>query len=232
MERQHADFWMALADGYRLLQVTYSELLQSNYSSSTASNSDNGDTTSPNAKQLNVSDQLGDILSNTVSLFRPYFSWRDITSGPDASKMKQLLITKDNMLTSDKKDKSSLPIAHTNTAKMKSDHLDLEQSVNAWCLKDCPFFTHSQWSTESNSSCCIYRDVVGRLANPDLTLCLLHSPFVILASRQAAVDEFMELLKSIAQSRSIELLCSFYAMAECSCYLWARYCKLYLSCYM
>ena len=219
LERQHADFWMALADGYRLLQAIYSSLFQS-ISSNTAPGSDDG-AASVNIEQLNMSDQLGDILSNTVSLFRPYFSWRGIISRSDAIKMNQLLITEDESLTNDEKVKPNLSTPHENTAKRKSDHLDSEQSVNAWCHKGCPFFTHSQSTTESN--CYIYRTVVGGLAAPDLILCLLHSPFVVLASRQATVEEFVELLKSIAKSRSIELLCNFYTMAECSCYLWARY---------
>lgn len=217
MERQHADFWMALADGYRLLQVTYSGLLQSTSSSSTAPNSDDDSGTSANVKQLNVSEQLGDILSNTVSLFRPYFSWRDITNQPDAIKMKQLLITDNELLTSDE---PNLPASCENTANMKSD----QQSVNTECHKNCPFFIQSQKITESNSYSCLYQTVVGGVTTPNLlALCLLHSPFVILASRQVTVGQFVELLKNIAKSRSIELLSSFYTMAECSCYLWARY---------
>ena len=210
---------MALADGYRLLQATYSGLLQS-ISSSTAPGSNDGGT-GASTEQLNVSDQLEDILSNTVSLFRPYFSWRGIISRPDAIRMNQLLVSDDESLTSDEKVKPNLSTPHENTAKRKPDHLHSEQSVNAWCHKGCPFFTHSQSTMENN--CCFYREVVGGLAAPNVTLCLLHSPFVALASRQATVEEFMELLKSIAKSRSIELVCNFYTMAECSCYLWARY---------
>lgn len=220
IERQHADFWMALADGYRLLQVTYSGLLQSTSSSSTAPSSDNDSGTSANVKQLNVSEQLGDILSNTVLLFRPYFSWRDITNQPDAIKMKQLLITDNELLTSDEKVEPNLPAPCENTANMKSD----QQSVNTECHKNCPFFVQSQSITESNSYGSLYQTVVGGVITPNLlALCLLHSPFVILASRQVTVGQFMELLKSVAKSRSIELLSSFYTMAECSCYLWARY---------
>ena len=206
IERQHADFWTMLADGYRLLQANCSGLLQS---STTPSN--DGGSTSANVEQLTVSDQLGDILGNTVSLFRPYFSWRDI-------KMNQLLITEDELLDSDES------TTNENTARMKSDLLDSEKSEKAWCHKDCPFFTHSHSSsTESSSYCCFYRTAVGGLATPNLTLCLLHSPFVFLTSRQVTIEEFMELLKSITKSRSIELLRSFCTMAECSCYLWARY---------
>ena len=211
VERQHADFWMILADGYRLLQANCSGLL---HSSTTPSSSGNGGAARANVEQLTVTDQLGDILSNTVSLFRPYFSWRDV-------KMNQLLIAEDKLLNSDE---LNLSTTNENTARMKSDHLDSEKSEKSWCHKDCPFFTHSHSSrTESSSYCCLYRTAVGSLATLNLTLCLLHSPFVILASRQVTVEEFMELLKSITKSRSIEMLCNFYTMAECSCYLWARY---------
>lgn len=207
IERQHADFWMVLADGYRFLQMTY-----------------NSDESGTDTEQPNISEQLGDILSNTVSLFRPYFSWRGIISRPDAiKKMNQLLISEDELTndTSEQKIKHVSTLRDT-TAKINSDHCDLErkQSANVWCHKDCPLFTHSRSSAESN--CCLYRTVLGGLATPKLSLCLLHSPFVVLASRQATVEEFMELLKSMVKSRSIELLCSFYTMAECSCYLWAR----------
>lgn len=202
IERQHADFWMALADGYRYLQMTY-----------------NSDESGTGREQLNMPDHLGDILSNTVSLFRPYFSWRSIISRPDAiKKMNQLLISEEE-LTCDANGqnvKQNLSTPHENATKINSDHCDTEQ----WCHKDCLFFTHSQSSTESNY--CLYRAVLGDLATPKLSLCLLHSPFVVLASRQATVEEFMQLLKSVAKSRSIELLCSLYSTAECSCYLWAR----------
>ena len=212
VERQHADFWMILADGYRLLLANCSDLL---HSCTTPSSSDGTDGTArANVEQPTVTDQLGDILSNTMSLFRPYFSWRDV-------KMNQLLITEDKLLNSDE---PNLSTTNENTAKMKSDHLDSEKSEQAWCHKNCPFFTHSHSSrTESSSYCCLYRTAVGSLATPSLTLCLLHSPFVILASRQVTVQEFVELLKSITKCRSIEMLCNFYTMAECSCYLWARY---------
>ncbi len=217
---------MVLADGYRLLQANYSGLLQSTYSSTTTPNSDDG-ATSANMERLTVSDQLQDILSNTVSLFRPYFSWRDITSGPDAAiKMNQLLVTNRELLTSDTKiNKPNLSTTDEDTTRMKSDHLDsTERSETAQCHKDCPFFTHAYSNTENSSYCHLYQTVVGGgLATSNLTPCLLHSPFVILASRQVTIEEFMELLKNITRSRSIELLCSFYTMAECSCYLWARY---------
>ena len=219
IERQHADFWMALAEGYRLLKVTYTGLLQSIYSSSTVPNGDCG----ANTERLKIPDQLGDILNNTVSLFRPYFSWRGIVNRPDATKMNQLLITtKNELLTSDVREQNSKPnqaTVHENTTKMNSERSDLEQSVDV-CHKDCPFFTHSQSSAESN--CCLYQTVMADLSTPTITLCLLHSPFVILASRQATIEKFIELLKSVGKSRSIELLCNFYTMSECSCYLWAR----------
>ena len=201
IERQHADFWTALAEGYRLLKVTSTDLLQATSSST-------------------VPNQLGDILSNTVLLFRPYFSWRGIVTGPDATRTNQLPITKDESLTNDMskcKIKPNLAISIEN--KMDSDRLDLDQSVQI-CHKNCPFFTFCQSS--AGNSHCLYQAVKGDHGTPDFTPCWLHSPFVILASRQVAVEEFIELLKDVTKHKSVELLCSFYTFAECSCYLWAR----------
>lgn len=198
MERQHADFWLTLADGYRLLKVTCSDVLESS--------SDIG--------QWRVPEQLGHVLNNTVSLFRPYFSWRGIITKPSETKVNRELVTEQLR-------------SHINELTLESDLSAHEEAVDllpsdlgpSVCHKGCPFFTLSPLYVATSSS---YSAVIAGLGTPNLTMCLLHSPFPILASRQVAVEEFIELLKNVAKSTAVALLCNFYTLAECSCFLWAR----------
>ena len=168
--------------------------------------------------QWEISEQVGHILSNTVSLFRPYFSWRrSVVTKPNGSKMdQQVRITDEADKCTDclcDKTSEANPLMHEGVVERHSDDPKMELLV---CHEDCPFFKTFL------SSGCSYLAVMVESAAAKLSLCLLHSPFVVLASRQSTVEEFVQLLNNVTRSKAVDLLCNFCTLAEYSCHLWAR----------
>ena len=205
---------MMLAEGYKLLQEIYTSAggPESTTPTAEAAAEREGDAESDDAaEEWEVSQQLKDILRNTVSLFRPYFSWRSLISKPGE--------TEEEVDTTLEKLANHLEIGGEEKEayedEAKTDHSEEGLKI---CNKDCPFFSHSHTS----ATCSLSTVLEGPLTPDTNNLCLIHSPFVILASRQVTVEEFIGLLKSFTKSKATTLLKNVCTLSECSCYLWAR----------
>ena len=189
-----------MADAYDHLRETYATSLDALKLTDTISDS-------------NVMDQ---ILSNTVSLFRPYFTWRQLALKSDTRQ------TKVDITSVDKEEPISLLCEHESGLPVSSGVLDGDSGVELLvCHKDCPFYSHSKNSLPESHS---YSTVLSEAGPQQVTsLCLLHSPFVMLASRQVTVEQFVELLNSTTKANACHLLCSVCELSQISCHLWARY---------
>lgn len=212
MERQHADFWLALAEGYHHLKVAYTNSSSGVFESASV---DCGDGSESEMEKWTVTEELGHILHNTVSLFRPYFSWRTVTCTHSISHSSKPNGTKTEKTHNTIRKEGS---AYNHDCTQSDDHLKMGLFI---CHKDCPFFNFSQSHKVLSDNYC-YSALVTESGATKLTLCLLHSPFVMLASRQVTVKEFCELLKSLTRSKAVDVWCNICTLAECSCYLWAR----------
>lgn len=202
--RQHGDFWLSLAEGYRHLKTMYNcaAVLESTLSTD-------------DVEQQKLSEKFEHILSNTVSLFRPYFSWRSIVDKHKCTEMEGVLYKEELV-----RQLSEQEISFVD----ETERDRLEAGLLSDCHKDCPLFPGTLSSQLSSPKGCFYSTAIAGLSTPSLSLCVLHSPFVVLASRQVTAEDFIKLLnKTMSRSVANTLLCHFCDLAECSCYLWARY---------
>lgn len=186
---------------------------------------------------------MQDILSRTVQLFRPYFSWRvKVADMEDAV----------NIGGDDKELRKQQQLQHptppsTFRAENHSEDPSPGSSISSLtCAKHCPFYG----SLSGGGSCASGREYVftvlhssscgeeeddhhppapshaSLLPCPPLQLCLDHSLFAVLVRglvSPEAVVQMVEILQGKSPSLgSLKLLCTFCAMSECSCLLWAR----------
>ena len=163
--------------------------------------------------KLITSDKLNQILSNTVTSFRPYFTWRQLALKSD---------TRQTLTSVDTEEPVGYLCEQECGLPVSSDVLDGDSGVELLvCHKDCPFYPHSKNSLPESHS---YSTVMSEAGPQRVTsLCLLHSPFVMLASRQVTVEQFVELLNSTTKANACHLLGSVCELSEISCHLWARY---------
>lgn len=217
MERQHADFWLALAEGYGHLKVAYT-----NSSSDGAFESASGEGSECEMGLWTVTEESGHILHNTVSLFRPYFSWRTVTHAANQNQTKIRNTKEECSVYNHDRDLKPKSNYSASVSSLETNSYDQSEKGLSVCNRDCPVFNFSQSHKVVNTAY-DYPTIVAESGGTKLTLCLLHSPFVMLASRQVTVEEFCELLKNLTRSKAVDVWCDFCALAECSCYLWARY---------
>ena len=217
LERQHADFWLAMAEAYGHLKQTYAmaDLDTLNLTDTICDSSV--------VNELKTSDKLNQILSNTVSLFRPYFTWRQLALKSDTRQTKVDVAAVD----------TEEPIGHLcEQESVSRDVLDGKCDGDSdvyvsLCHKDCPFYSHFKVSLPESHT---YSTVLSKACPQLNSFCLLHSPFVMLASRQVTVEQFIELLKSTTKAIAHHLLSSVCELSKISCHLWARYMTLCMYC--
>ena len=216
-QRCHADFWICLSDGFKKLR--------------TASQAQSNSTrlccrTSANASK----EKLAIILARTVQLFRPYFSWRTKTDD-DKECVKDLNI--EDITVGESEAVDSVRGCGDGDITEAND----DDYISASCIQHCVFYRVPLCHTPVSS---YYTTLLSGLSHvprgssnelslvPDLNLqlCFSHSPFVMLVRRLLPHDEFIKMMESLhKQSLSDlahQLLESVFAMAECSCLVWAR----------
>ena len=217
LERQHADFWLALAEGYRHFKETCTTInLATLKLTNTAGNGDIVE------QMVEVSNKLDHILSNTVSLFRPYFTWRLVASKSDGQTVVDHTLDTGEPAGHLGDQEFDLPV-HSDAMEVKSD----SNAGLSVCHEGCPFYSHSRSGLPDGH---VYSSVLSEIGpdGPQFTnLCPLHSPFVLLASREVTVERFIELLRSTNKANACHLLSDVCSLSEISCHLWARYSYLH-----
>ena len=169
-----------------------------------------------------------EILIRTVQLFRPYFSWREkVADG-----------TGDN---------GCVPCGRGyGCARLAADNCDCRIHGNTSpctagkfegvvCTKDCVFHSvpvqdsslYSQTLLHALNGSCVPHTLPSLVPHLGLPLCFSHSPFVLLVRRVLLPEELVRVVRelcALSQCHVVacQLLASVYAMAACSCLVWAR----------
>ena len=183
------------------------------------------------------------ILTQTLQLFRPYFSWREKVAGnvtdSDCNEDGCAVPSEGSMGSECKfQNGASHHVACAPTRELEADISTALDSASG-CSRDCIFFNALVFQNPTLYSrtllnCCPPDQHIqlssgnGNKLVPHLTLplCIAHSPFVMLIRRALSPKELVCTIKELhgmsQRTFAHQLLSSVYAMAACSCLVWAR----------
>ena len=242
LQRHHPPYWIALAEAYRC----FNSILRK-----TESDRDS------DCERLVILSQVESILSNTVSLFRPYFRWNlrnscGSKSGafPDLKAPSSKLVCLDDDSPADSEaDSRKLrstctwlpphkPASYSGPKKTAGislgDGVDsgmgldqVEMSAKMVCVSPCEGLKCETIAPVSSSNGFIQVKSGTNSCGGTLESDVTNSPFVVLVSGKTSIQSFLEQFEQLSKETARQVLSSFCETASCSSLIWARYSSMY-----
>ena len=263
LQRSHSNFWTSLSSAYKNLKSVPTWRNMTSCCCSDAGGSGDGESKGGRDDGTSGEKDHGQgggesseslmctILSRTVQLFRPYFSWRVNIAHNNVSRQENA----DSINTESKELQEQKQLQHPTPSNIRAENHSEDLSCGASissspnCTKPCPFYGSLSGDFTSGSEyisiilCNSYRSSsrckeaddrdsspshTPLPASPQLQLCLDHSIFVVLVRGLVSPEDIVVLMEQLQKQSpsslaSLDLLLNtFSAMSECSCLLWAR----------